>query len=501
MNIDKNKPVETEYLVEKWSDLLEDDRYPTIEYRKLGPIAHIFENQDLWNRQELMPRLRMLFESGDGPYSMSADIGGTYSDKNGSDPGNQYPNIIMSILRRAVPRYLGTELAAVVPLTQPVGYIYTLRAFADDLSDATEPNRLQEILIPGQRPSLSPSSVDVSGITEGEINDTSTVLKNVRYSTTEAELLGTKNYSDVAQNALSTTKELYHRIKFELDRFSVEVKSRALSASFSTEALDDYSATFNGLDVESELVRILSDQITYDLNQEILAILRRIAKKAVNYDATYPGTNVYKFMNSDIAAVDGDAAADRYGRWVSEKTRTFMGQIDAQAVKIAQETGRGLANVLVITPNLLSLLRAEGLITQSPNLLMLNSTLTVDNSFAGILNNQYRVFVDYNFGSQALPKDVSTPATDETVSDYVMLGYVGGPTDSGVFFCPYQLLQMFKATDPNSFENKMAFKSRYVIAQNAFDLPTGNTDPESFPINSSRYYRMFYVNDLPSLYA
>lgn len=481
MNERKNNALNTEILVEKWSSLLEDDRYPSIDSNKMGPLAHIFENQDLWNRTELLPKIRSLMEANDGPFSMSADVGGTYSDRFGVNPENQYPNLIMSILRRAIPRFLGTELAAVIPLNQPVGYIYTLRSFADDLSDQSAENRKVEIMIPGEKPALFPSS--------RLVNDPES-----RYSTSEGELLGIKNYSDIAQSSLSSTKELFHRIKFELDRFSVEVKTRALAASFSTESLDDYAASFNNMNVESELVRILSDQITYDLNQEILSILRRIATKSINYTVGFPGTNVYKFMNSDLSAAD----ADKYGRWISEKTRTLMAQIDSQAVKIAQKTGRGLANVIVITPNILGLLRGEGLITQSPNLLGLQSTLTLDNTFAGILNDQYKVFVDYNFGTQTLA--VNATPTTINVSDYIMLGYVGGPVDSGIYFCPYQLLQMFKAQDPNSFENKMAFKSRYCIAQNAFDLSAGQ-GVEDFPVNSSRYYRMFYVADLPALFG
>lgn len=478
----RNDELQTEYLVEKWDSLLTDERYPIIDYKKIGPLARIFETQDNWNRNELAPRLKYIVESGDGPFSMSADVGGTSMDKYGVDPNNQYPNLIMSILRRAMPRYLGTELAAVVPLSQSVGYIYTLKAFADDLSDNLEPDRQKEILVPGVMPTLYPSSKDVT-------NPMS------RYSTSEAELLGTKNYNDIANADLSGTAEIFHRVKMELQRFSVEVKTRALAASFSSESYDDYAATFNGLDIESELVRILSDQITLDLNQEILSILRRIAKRSINYTESFPGTNVYKFMNSDLS----DAQGDKYGRWLSEKTRTLMASIDAQAVKIGQQTGTGMGNVVVLTPNLAALFKGEGLITQAPNLLALSSSLNLDNTFAGILNGQYRVFVDHFFGTQVLP--LNAGGGTETVSDYILVGAVNGAIDSGLFFCPYVMMNMFKATDPNSFESKLAFKSRYCIAQNAFCLPSGNTDVESFPVNTSRYYRMFYVNDLPTLFS
>lgn len=492
-----------EYLVEKWDNVLSDERYPDIPDSKKGVIAQIFENQQRWNTTELKPRIQNIFEAGEAPYTLDGNVGGTWKGAPGNpnDPENQLPNMIMSILRRAAPRLISLDVAATVPLSQPNGYIFALRAKTDDLNtdvNATAAMRQKEILIPGQyKYNVSAPGFDEAQMTEADLVDAAKKA-NSKYATSEAELLGTKSFADVAAADRKTDKGFFRQVTFDLDRFPVEVSTRALGASFSVEAMQDFAATFNGLDVESELVRIMSDQISMDMNQETLRIIRRMAKPMISYSNSKFGDNTYWLMNRDISIATDANARNAYGRWIEEKIRTLMLQIENQSVQIARDTGRGLANLIITTPAVVSLLKTAGLITIAPGMMQAGAGLIVDQSYAGVLAGQYQVYVDYYFAQDgALTLPTSSTAGSVDVRDYIVIGYQGGPTDSGLFFCPYTLLNLYKAVDPYTFQNRMAFKSRYAMAQNAFDLPSPSTMATDIQVETSRYYRKFYITDLP----
>ena len=124
----------------------------------------------------------------------------------------------------------------------------------------------------------------------------------------------------------------------------------------------------------------------------------------------------------------------------------------------------------------------------------LNANLNVDdtgNTFAGVLQGKYRVYIDpYSANLNA-----SNAATNSG-NQYYVVGYKGtSPYDAGLFYCPYVPLQMVRAVGENSFQPKIGFKTRYGIVANPFaeglDQGLGR-----LRVNTNRYYRRVAVKNL-----
>ena len=159
-----------------------------------------------------------------------------------------------------------------------------------------------------------------------------------------------------------------------------------------------------------------------------------------------------------------------------------MFQIERDANVIAQETRRGKGNILITSSDVASALQMGGVLDYTP---ALNNNLQVDdagNTFAGVLNGRYRVYIDPYFANAA-------------AKQYYIVGYKGtSPYDAGVFYCPYVPLQMVRAVGENSFQPKIGFKTRYGLAQNPF--ATADATDVSLGSNDNTYYRRVQVTNL-----
>jgi len=126
----------------------------------------------------------------------------------------------------------------------------------------------------------------------------------------------------------------------------------------------------------------------------------------------------------------------------------------------------------------------------------LKDNLNVDdtgNTFAGVLNGKYKVYIDpyHNGGS-----------VDTTLGhvDYAVVGYRGSSAyDAGLFYCPYVPLQMVRAVGENDFQPKIGFKTRYGLVNNPFATENGlgaidATNPGSADQNI--YYRRLLITNL-----
>ena len=116
----------------------------------------------------------------------------------------------------------------------------------------------------------------------------------------------------------------------------------------------------------------------------------------------------------------------------------------------------------------------------------LNSTvLNVDdtgNTFAGVLNGRYRVYID-----------------PYATGEYLVVGYKGASAfDAGLFYCPYVPLQMVRAVGQDSFQPRIGFKTRYGMVANPF--AQGSTvfagTNNGLVANSNKYYRRVKVTNL-----
>jgi hypothetical protein len=275
-------------------------------------------------------------------------------------------------------------------------------------------------------------------------------------ATSAAEALG-----DSAGNSFA-------EMAFSIEKQSVEAKSRALKAEYTMELAQDLKA-IHGLDAETELANILSSEILNEINREVIRTIYTSAKVGAQNDTAATG-----IFDMDV---------DSNGRWSVEKFKGLMFQVEREANVIAQQTRRGKGNVIICSSDVASALQMAGVLDTSP---ALNNNLTVDdagNTFAGVLNGRYKVYID----------PYSANAADK---QFFVVGYKGtSPYDAGLFYCPYVPLQMVRAVGENTFQPKIGFKTRYGMTANPF---AGGATARGGVItaNDNVYYRRVQVTNL-----
>jgi hypothetical protein len=257
-------------------------------------------------------------------------------------------------------------------------------------------------------------------------------------------------------------------MSFSIEKNSVEAKSRALKAEYTMELAQDLKA-IHGLDAETELANILSGEILNEINREVVRTVYTSAKIGAQADTANAG-----IFDMDV---------DSNGRWSVEKFKGLMFQVEREANVIAQQTRRGKGNMIICSSDVASALQMAGQLDTSP---ALNNNLSVDdagNTFAGVLNGRYKVYID-PYSANAAAKQ------------FFVVGYKGtSPYDAGIFYCPYVPLQMVRAVGENTFQPKIGFKTRYGLTANPF---AGGATVRSGAItaNDNVYYRRVQVTNI-----
>ena len=236
----------------------------------------------------------------------------------------------------------------------------------------------------------------------------------------------------------------------------------------------DLKAT-HGLNAESELSNILSNEILAEVNRQVIRTIYTVAKKGA-LNTTTPN--------------EFDLLVDSNGRWSVEKFKGLMFQMEVEANQIARQTRRGKGNVIICSADVASAFQMAGVLDYSSNLKVSLKTDETDNLFAGVLNGQFRVYID-----PYLPVNATKAM--------VVVGYKGtSPYDAGVFYCPYQPLQMLRAQDPNTFTPIIGFMSRDSMVANPFsaiDDATGRAvrhADDGLVAHTNVYYRKLKVTNL-----
>ena len=298
--------------------------------------------------------------------------------------------VILPVIRRVMPTVIANELVGVQPMTGPVGQIHTLRVRYADSGTG---------VVAGEE-ALSPFKIAeaYSG------NDTSP-----------------------AKGASTATLEgaAGKRMSIQILKQTVEAKTRKLSARWTFEAAQDAQAQ-QGIDIEAEIMAALAQEITAEIDQEILASLASLAGSAVEaYDQN---------------AVSGTAT------FVGDEHAALAVQINRVANLIAQRTRRGAGNWAVVSPFALTILQSA---TTSAFARTTEGTFEAptNTKFVGTLNNAMKVYVN-------------TYATDSTD---VLIGYKGSSeSDAAAFYCPYiPLMSSGVVLDPSTFEPVVSFMTRY----------------------------------------
>ena len=303
--------------------------------------------------------------------------------------------VILPVIRRVMPTVIANEIIGVQPMTGPVAQIHTLRVrYADNFTDgsayATSAAAGDEALSPFK------IAVAYSG------------------SNTTGQATSTASLEGLAGN----------RINVQILKQVVEAKTRKLSARWTFEAAQD-AQSMHGLDVEAEIMAALAQEITVEIDQEILGSLRALAATDYTFDQS---------------AVSGTAT------FVGDEHAALAVLINRTANLIAQRTRRGAGNWCVVSPASLTVLQSA---TTSAFARTTEGTFEAptNTKFVGTLNGAMKVYVDgYANDTQA-----------------VLVGYKGSSeADAAAFYCPYiPLMSSGVVLDPSTFEPVVSFMTRY----------------------------------------
>jgi hypothetical protein len=440
-NADKN-------LMEKWSPVLEHSDVPTIQdSHKAAVTARLLENQEIAAREEHVAKSNTFL----GEDAAANQTGGNVA---GFNP------VLISLVRRAMPNLIAYDIAGVQPMTGPTGLIFAMKSKYSTQAGTEALHNEANTAFSGLAsvtqeagPSGLESAADdgdgslATGETSGEIvSDYAGGL-----STAASEALGTGGSGGS-----------FGEMAFSIEKATVTAKSRALKAEYTMELAQDLKA-IHGLDAEGELATILSSEILAEINREVVRTVNRTAKLgALQASATVKG-----IFNMDT---------DSDGRWLAEKAKGLIVQIEREANVIAKETRRGKGNYVICSSDVGSVLAASGMLDYSP---ALATNLNVDdtgNTFAGVLNGKFKVYVD-----------------PYATGDYVCVGYRGTtPYDAGVFYCPYVPLTMVKAIGEEDFQPRIGFKTRYGMVANPFVATDGTVGAD----RANPYFRIFRVDGI-----
>jgi len=448
----------TENLQKKWGAVLDHPDLPKIEdkYRR-AVTALVLENQESALKQEAQTLNETAPTNNYGGGAIGA-----------FDP------ILISLVRRTLPNLMAYDVCGVQPMTGPTGLIFAMKARYDSQTGNEALFQEADSDFSGQQAGSHTGATSHAGYSPFD----SGFATGRPLTTAEAENLGTGG-------GAPSFKEM----AFTIDKVTVSAKTRALKAEYTMEIAQDLKAV-HGLDAEGELSNILSNEILAEINREIVRTLYTIARTGAQAGTATAGTF--------------DLDVDSNGRWSVEKFKGLLFQVEREANAIAKDTRRGKGNFIVCSSDVASALAMAGVLDYAP---AMKANLSVDdtgNTFAGVLNGRYKVYVDpYFISGPATSAGGVQGITPATTSELLMVGYKGNsPYDAGFFYCPYVPLQMVRAVDPNSFQPKIAFKTRYGLAPNPFFNAAYANNAAQFSANaaivaqSNGYYRLVKVNNL-----
>ena len=456
-----------EHLQEKWSPILDYDGLdPIRDSHRRAVTAILLENQERELREErsfLSESPTVNTQSSTGTPGFSA---GASSPVAGFDP------VLISLIRRAMPNLVAYDLAGVQPMNGPTGLIFAMRSKYKTQNGSEALFGEADTAFSGQDDGLNLNN----GFTNGAVGMGTTaqqgsnpgLLNPESGQTATTYNVGQGMRTDDAENLGSGAGDQFNEMAFSIEKVTVTAKSRALKAEYSLELAQDLKA-IHGLNAEAELANILSTEILAEINREVIRTIYRVAESGAQANVAQAGTF--------------DLDVDSNGRWSVEKFKGLIFQIERDANAIAQRTRRGKGNMILCSADVASALTMAGVLDYTP---ALNANLNVDdtgNTFAGILQGKYRVYID--------PYSANVSA-----DQYYVVGYKGSsPYDAGLFYCPYVPLQMVRAVGQDTFQPKIGFKTRYGLVANPFAEGT-NAGLGALNVNANRYYRRVKVANL-----
>ena len=436
-----------EGLQQKWAPVLDHEDMPKIKdsYRK-AVTAVLLENQEK----------AMAEEHGMGNFGFQslqeapAPVNATTTGSSASNSIAYQDPILISMIRRAMPNLMAYDVCGVQPMSGPTGLIFAMRPAFDSQGGPeafyNEPNTTHS---GDAGDDMVQSGAAATAGAQG--GSPALALNGVGVATATMEDYGT------ASTAGSAGAD-FQQMAFSIDRVAVTAKTRGLKGTYSMELAQDLKAV-HGLDAETELANIISQEILAEINREVIRTIYFAAEHGAQHNTTTAGVF--------------DLDTDSNGRWSVEKFKGLMFQIEREANAIAKATRRGKGNIIITSSDVASALAMSGVMDGSG----IDDT---GNTFVGTLNGRYKVYVDPYFSASA--------------TNFFVCGYKGSSAyDAGIFYCPYVPIQMVRAVSETSFQPSIGFKTRYGMVSNPF----GHADGDGvIDANGNYYYRMVRVDNL-----
>jgi hypothetical protein len=456
----------SEHLIKKWQPVLDHADLAEVKgSHRRSVVAQLLENQERASREDAM---------GSGGYRGVSLLGetaptnamGASSSTASAGSIDIFDPVLISLVRRSMPNLIAYDICGVQPMTGPTGLIFAMRSRYTSQSGTealfNEANTTFSASAAGN--TASRQAANASAGTGHTGTDPTARASGSGYTvetgmtTAQSEALG-----DGSANA-------FQEMAFSIEKVAVTAVSRALKAEYTMELAQDLKAV-HGLDAETELSNILAAEILAEINREVV--------RTINYSAT-PGA-----QENTTSAGTFNLDTDSNGRWMVEKFKGLLFQIERDANQIAKATRRGKGNILLCSSDVASALQMAGVLDYTP---ALSANLNVDdtgNTFAGVLNGRIKVYIDPYFASS-------------TGKQYFTLGYKGTSAfDAGLFYCPYVPLQMVRAVGQDTFQPKIGFKTRYGMVANPFATTDANGIPARLGSgDGNKYYRFVQVTNL-----
>jgi hypothetical protein len=420
-------------LSEKWAPVLDHPDLPKItDSHKRAVTAMCLENTEYQYAQDqsMQSGGGLLSEAGE-PTTINAlastnpTLGGVAGNAAQTTGLNFADPVLISMVRRAMPQLVAYDVCGVQPMSGPTGLIFALKSRVNTMAGAEMPGVNADTVAQESGAAATGGTVKTPGLL---------------IDTAGAGETGTEYAASSALTTAVGEGNVGGEMSFSIEKISIAAGTRALKGSYSMELAQDLRAV-HGLDAEAELANILSSEILVEINREVI---RKI------------------YINAAVGAQVGtttvgifDLDTDSNGRWMVEKFKGLMMQIEKDANQIGKDTRRGKGNILMTSSDVASALQMAGMLDYAPSMSTDINTDTSSSTFAGVLNGRYKVYVD--------------PYADANAKEFYCVGYKGdSPMDAGVFYCPYVPLQMVRAVDSSSFQPQIAFKTRYGLVANPF---------------------------------
>lgn len=395
----------TEEMLNKWKPVLESkDSQTAAELNTAKIQARLLENQEAWCKQNQ----QFLLETAASSNATGAAVA-TWSP------------VLIKMAKRLPPMLISMEFFGVQPLHTPDGLVFAMRSrYGSQTGTEALFNEANSAFSGAgtQAGSISGLPKDYVAVGDPAVDPSA----GTGMITSDAEALGsTKTWAKMAVSIEKTT---------------VSAKARGLYADYTHELRQDMQAV-HGQDVDSILSEMLVTEIQAEMNREFIRTMLIAAK--------------YGAVGATKAGIF-DVQADTDGRWMLERWKGLLFQIELDANAIAIDTKRGKGNRLLVSPNVASALAMAGVLEYNPNLATSVKVDPTASTFAGVLANGMRVHID--------------PYADR---EFYSVAYKGAnEMDAGIFYSPYTPLEMYRTVGEDNFNPRMGFKTRYAISANPF---------------------------------